>query len=484
MSDPRNQLRALHDRRDRYANYGDMLMKLTVRGVRCHQNTTIEVLSPITAFCGLNGTGKSTLLQVAAVAYSSPSEEVDPFYIRDFVVVGTLDPQPFADNAEIEFRYWQEDRELKKVTLSRIAGTRRWRGYARRPDRRVFFAGVGLYLPKIEQRDFIVREAARLTISHSEPVATRVKEWTSKVLGYGYESVMSHDVAHSSRSGKTVTVVRHGSRYSEAHMGYGEGRTQYIITALELLPERSLVLIEEPETSLHASAQYEFGRYLVDVALNKHHQVFLTTHSEALLESLPSEPRIFLNRHTSGIGTIVGLTASQARSLMANGFVKALHILVEDEVAKSVVREILRRTAPVLLRTVEIYPVGSCDIIEKTVQTLQRTNLPVAAVLDGDMRPKPKENIFSLPGHLPPEKEMLNSTSVRTHLSATYGVDLVDFLAVQKDVDHHNWLRLLADRANLNEIAIVCEVARAYVNGLQDAELSSLTEGLQEASRQ
>jgi hypothetical protein len=169
---------------------------------------------------------------------------------------------------------------------------------------------------------------------------------------------------------------------------------------------------------------------------------------------------------------------------MANGFVKSLHILVEDEVAKSVLREILRRTAPVFLRTVEIYPVGSFDVIEKTVQTLQRTNLPVAAVLDGDMRSKPKENIFCLPGRLPPEKEMLRSTSVTTHLSATYGVDLIDFLAVQKDVDHHNWLRLLADRANLDEIAIVYEVARAYVNGLQDAELSSLTQGLQEASRQ
>ena len=38
-------------------------------GVRCHTNTLIEVQSPITAFCGLNGTGKSTLLQLAAVAY-------------------------------------------------------------------------------------------------------------------------------------------------------------------------------------------------------------------------------------------------------------------------------------------------------------------------------------------------------------------------------------------------------------------------------
>ena len=252
--------------------------------------------------------------------------------------------------------------------------------------------------PRFEQRDFIVREAGRLTVSRSEPVAARVREWTSKVLGYGYESVVTHDVLHSSRSGKIVTVVRHGSSYSEAHMGYGEGRTQYIITALELLPERSLILIEEPETSLHASAQFEFGRYLVDVAINKRHQVFLTTHSEALLESLPSESRVFLNRGPTGIDTIVGLTASQARSLMANGFVKSLHILVEDEVAKSVLREILRRTAAVFLRTVEIYSVGSFDVIEKTVQTLKRTS-PETSVMRGDLGPYPLFKGFRR-GHL------------------------------------------------------------------------------------
>ncbi len=48
-------------------------------------------------------------------------------------------------------------------------------------------------------------------------------------------------------------------------MGCGEGRIQYLVTTLEALPPKSVVLIEEPATSLHPHAQRVFGNYLVDV---------------------------------------------------------------------------------------------------------------------------------------------------------------------------------------------------------------------------
>src|SRR5262249_55416847 len=155
-------------------------------------------------------------------------------------------------------------------------------------------------------------------------VSERHKEWTCKVLGQNYDRITSNTVQYSNRTGTVISVERNGTAYSEAHMGYGEGRSQYLIDSLEVLPEKSLVLIEEPETSLHSSAQYEFGRYLVDVACRKHHQILLTTHSDAILEALPSESRLYLSRTSSGIRPIPGLTAQQVKSLMAQGNVKAL----------------------------------------------------------------------------------------------------------------------------------------------------------------
>src|SRR5215471_14793776 len=116
-------------------------MQMKVSGFRCHGDTLVEIKSPITAFCGLNGTGKSTLLQLAAVAYRSPAPHPQSYYIKDFLVVGTLDPTPFKPDAKVEYRYWQEDHSLKTVTISRSSTRSGWSGYRRRPERLVQFAG-------------------------------------------------------------------------------------------------------------------------------------------------------------------------------------------------------------------------------------------------------------------------------------------------------------------------------------------------------
>ncbi|MDQ0286288.1 putative ATPase [Desulfofundulus luciae] len=484
MSDQRNRLQKMFDFRNRFSNFGDVLIRLHVKGFRCHTNTLIEINSPITAFCGLNGTGKSTLLQLAAAAYRPLTRQERPYYLRDFFVVGTLDPMPFTRDASVEYKYWQHDRNLKTVTLSRNDITRRWQGYSRRPQRNVFFAGVGLYIPKIEQRDFFFRHASKLVVRDSSSVTDRIKLWTCRILGHSYESISTNIVIYSEREGNVVTVQRSGATYSEAHMGYGEGRTQYLINTLEILPEKSLVLIEEPETSLHPSAQHELGKYLVDVACERKHQIMITTHSEFILEALPSQSRIYLKKVDDGVYPIAGLTALQAKSLMTEGHVKALHILVEDNCAKTILSEIIRRIDPDFLRSVGIYPVGDADTIVRTIRTLKSTGLPVAAVRDADKGGQPSENIFKLPGSLPPEKELFSNIAVKKYMLSMYGVNLDDFkVSHLEGVDHHEWFQRLSNYLNMDEAALVSEAARIYARSLSEVDIVTLIAGLKEVSR-
>lgn len=485
MTDQRNKLQALWEEAPRSHNFGEALIGLRVRGFRCHTNTLIEFKSPITAFCGLNGTGKSTLLHLAATAYRSPVPAQLPNYnVSDFLLVSRLDPRPFSTDATVEYRYWQPDHQPRTVTLSRNEATRRWQGYQRRPVRYVFFAGVGAYLPRIEQRDYWVRVVSRLEVSDSQDVTERVQEAISTILGQRYDRVLSNTVTHSQRTGKIVSVTRSSVAYSEAHMGYGEGRTQYLVTALEELPEQSLVLIEEPETSLHPSAQYELGRYLVDVSIRRHHQILLTTHSEPLLEALHTNSRIYLARAGSGgVDPIPGLTAQQAKSLMSDGMVKALVALVEDNVARAILSEILRRGDATFLRTVGIHAAGDSDLLGRTVRALKNTGLPVAAVRDGDKNGQPSDNIHKLPGSLPPEKELFASPAVRQHITVTYALDLDDFEATLGGVDHHDWFQRLAQRLNVDEPALVMEAARVYAASLPEQDVDTLTRVLKEAQR-
>ncbi len=62
MSDLRDVLMSKFSEPNRYANFGSVIMQMHIQGFRCHENTVIDIKCPITAFCGLNGTGKSTIL--------------------------------------------------------------------------------------------------------------------------------------------------------------------------------------------------------------------------------------------------------------------------------------------------------------------------------------------------------------------------------------------------------------------------------------
>ena len=66
MSDQRKVLQSLFADGNRFANFGEILTRIHIQGFRCHDSTVVEISSPIAGFCGLNGTGKSTLLHLAA----------------------------------------------------------------------------------------------------------------------------------------------------------------------------------------------------------------------------------------------------------------------------------------------------------------------------------------------------------------------------------------------------------------------------------
>ncbi|MDE2981405.1 MAG: AAA family ATPase [Gemmatimonadota bacterium] len=482
MGDRRNTLQAKFAPAHRYANFGDVLVRMRVRGFRCHANTMVEIQSPITAFCGMNGTGKSTLLQVLAIAYKrlAPAR---PYYVKDFLVIGPLDPAPFSDVAEVEFTYLKNPTDHKTVTISRRP-TQRWSGYVRRPDREVYFAGVGHYLPRIEQRDFVVRHAKNLQITAQHDIPQVVREAASTILACQYSAATSKAVTYSRYNSEIVCVRRGGVEYSEAHMGFGEGRTQSLVVALERIPEKSLVLVEEPETSLHPSAQHSLARYLMDVSIRRGHQIFLTTHSEYLLKALPGPSRLYLKRDsTDSIRCRAGLSAAEARSLMTDGATKALTVLVEDECAQAILRELLRRVEPGFLKTTGIYAAGDAKSLARTAQVLRDTGLSVTIVRDGDQPEAPANSIFKLPGKEAPEKEMFNDAGVRAHVETRYGVHLDDFFAGLGNVNHHDWIPRLAIQVNVDARALLVELARTYASNVPENDAVNLRDVLRQSIR-
>lgn len=74
-----------------------------------------------------------------------------------------------------------------------------------------------------------------------------------------------------------------------------------MVNTLETAPPKSLVIFEEPETSLHGDAQVRLAQYFVEVALRRGHQIIITTHSSAILGQLGRDSVVYLRRTPLGV---------------------------------------------------------------------------------------------------------------------------------------------------------------------------------------
>lgn len=485
MPDPRRVLQASFDPTKCFGTYGDALLQMHIKGFRTHKDTLLTIESPITAFCGVNGTGKSTVLQLAASAYQPDTGR--RFYVSTFILAGSLDRKPFEDDASVEFTYAdapQSDGKVipRKLSLSRSASS--WAGYDRQPRRTVSYLGCGFFVPHAERDASLQAPFSDATYLRRarRNVEASVIEWVSKILLCKYDGAHINSLRkkYARQHTHAMTATREGGlEYSEANMGSGEARLYALITKLETVPERSLVLLEEPENALHPCAQYELGKYLVERAPQRKLQIMLTTHSEYILLALPQKSRIYLKRDGDKVVPIPGVGVRQAISLMDNLAIPAMYILVEDEVAEAIVVALLRKHDPDFLKTTRVLIAGDKDRIHKMSSVFADQKLPVCAVRDGDCGTDKDLKMYKLFGDSPPEKEMFSSTSFRAFFQTHHGVDwaAVDTINSAKP-DHHKWFEALETQTAMKKPELLPVAAKAYLDGIPELERTSLVEQL------
>jgi predicted ATPase len=488
MSDPKQELQASFQPARRFANYGEAMTKLHVRGFRNHTSTIIDIESPITAFCGVNGTGKSTILQLAAAAYRAPKEE-PRYYVSTFILAGTLDKRPFATDASFEVSYAQPPTPdgkfpTRSLTVSRANSA--WSGYDPQPERSVRYLGIGFHLPHSERDEDYKSKVQddRLLLRSQTAIEKTVLEKISEILLCRYDTTHVNTLRrpYARRSMQLLSAKRADcDQYSEANMGSGEARLYDLVRRIESLPQKSLVLVEEPETALHPSAQFKLAHYLVEVSKRRGLQFLLTTHSEYIMVALPQKSRIYLKRENNTVVPIPGVGVRQAISLMDNLAVPSLYILVEDDVAEAVVSELLRRQDPDFLKTARVLIAKDKDTIQEMMAVFHDQQLPVCAVRDGDFGPNQKIKMFSLfrsdPSvPLAPEEEIFKSLAFRTFLSKLPGVDLDAMDITNRNLNHHKWFDVLEAQMCRKRAEILPLAAAAYLDGVPESDRKILVE--------
>lgn len=425
MVDLIEKLKQKFSEKNRYSNFGHCLRNIHIDGFRGISSIDLRLEFPITAISGLNGAGKSTLGQLATCAYKKPftSKSYKRQYIKDFFPISQADPRPITSAAKVIYHYETEDpKKPQEVTVSRAFSA--WSGYKRQPERFCYYIGFTVYIPKVERRDLSVYGAANLVFTDKREIEVDVIQKMAKIIGHKYDDIAFQGISHKGKKSEVGIVERLGYSYSENNMGFGEGRVLYTIDKLETAPEQSLFILEEPETSLHESAQYEFAKYLLDVCNRRHHQIILSTHSSLILKALPPEARKLMLRDSSGVEVRDKISSHQVRSLLSSGHTKSLIICVEDIFAKVLLTEIIRVRNAELLQSIGIHDIGDKDAVREAVKVLKKTGQNAIAVRDADVGSSPSEGLYSFPGTKPPEIEVFMNPSVKEFLNHKYNFDL------------------------------------------------------------
>jgi predicted ATPase len=420
---------------------------LEVDGIRGWEGQRFSLQFPIMAVVGENGVGKSTILQAAASVYK-PSDDRSARFASDFF---PDTPWDRVRNAEIRYAV-REGNHVHQTAIRKP--TDRWRGNPERRQRNVEY----IDLSRIQPVSARVGYRTLANAAYQEESASLFEqprlERLSGIMGRTYDAAkMATTNAGSIR--EVPVITQQGSTYSGWHQGAGE------TTIVELLqtdlPQHSLVLIDEIESSLHPRVQRRLIRDLAERCRERELQVILTTHSPYVLEELPDEARAHILQTTSGRREIVyGVSPEFAMNKMDDVPHFECDLYVEDARAETMLIEILAVRAPSLIHRCQPIPYGATSVGRALGQMVagKRFPRPSCVYLDGDAGAA--VGCVLLPGEDAPERVVFEALQAanwgRVHERTGRGFsDVADACTrAMANTDHHDWITQAANKLILS----------------------------------
>ena len=174
--------------------------------------------------------------------------------------------------------------------------------------------------------------------------------------------------------------------YSECFAGSGELAVVNFVLALENIEPYGLLLLDEPETSLHPGAQEKLTEHLLRLVNEKHIQVIISTHSPTFVQLLPAEALVVLDETPIGVMPRPFPTKASAFERLGVVDKEKITILTEDKLLKAVVDRAVSRFPKPLRDKVNVVPaeLGVSEMFSNQVRAHLQAGSKVLMVVDGD----------------------------------------------------------------------------------------------------
>ncbi len=423
---------------NRLKQYIDFIQFPYYRNIEIDTRITFDF--PLTVFIGQNGCGKSSCLHAL---YGTP----DGYTPYKFWFDTKVDPIHYYNNQHKRHSFWYSFKEVGKTREVIKARIKRkndpnywetsrplaWAGMKTRTNRndrdkpikknvvyldfrselsafdKYYYFGNLKFSKARNKQEYLRRKSSSLnklftgkvkTINSStralnEPVELFTNDelnWISFVLGRKYTKGISvlHELFRN--EGYFILFQTNFAKYSEAVAGSGEMAVVRLVREVLAAEDYSLILLDEPEVSLHPGAQNRLKIFLLDQIKRKKHQIVLTSHSPTMVKGLPKEAvKVFYQNPRNGRFLVKeNLTPEEAFYHIEFPIDNRKNIIVEDILAQEIVNSVLDKMGEATRNLFNVrYNPGGESVIKKEFITVfcRNANLNDYILFDGDQRP-------------------------------------------------------------------------------------------------
>jgi energy-coupling factor transporter ATP-binding protein EcfA2 len=210
----------------------------------------------------------------------------------------------------------------------------------------------------------------------------------NKILQKNYSEAryIRHKLYDKHAHSPSVIFKTASRSYSECFAGSGELAVVNFVLALENIEPYGLLLLDEPETSLHPGAQEKLTEHLLRLVNEKHIQVIISTHSPTFVQLLPTEALVVLDETSTGVAPRPFPTKASAFERLGVVDKEKITILTEDKLLKAVVDRAVSRFPKPLRDKVNVIPaeLGVSEMFSNQVRAHIQAGSNVLMVVDGD----------------------------------------------------------------------------------------------------
>lgn len=369
-----------------------MKLKMTIRKIKCVDNLYIELPLDrgLYAITGQNGSGKSTIVACASSVFYNLSMNEH---------FGKTD-----SDSSILFELGGATSVWKKDSGNR------WQKFNNgRMLIKGFFEGSLIFGNRFKDTSFEkLKRLYRMNSSSLISASEFIRENLGQILQGDknfYEKLFKINdpaIFH----GSLFFYEKNGKRISQFHMSTGENLLISILNSIDIrnrdrdnLSKPCIFLLDEIELALHPSSLKRLVSFLDSISKQYNYAIYFSTHSIELISGIKPDNIFYVERYNDNTVNVKNpCYPAYATKFLYDHSGYDNVILVEDDLARSIINRILRKEKLMNSRLVHVLPCGGFANVIELADDVVKNNLlgkkaSIMIVLDKDVEQLAKDYI-------------------------------------------------------------------------------------------